>query len=364
MQRDYYAFRQAELSDRLNRLEHAAIALDKAKEKKDKEARRRAERQMEQAAQDAVAIEPHLTYLWFWARKEEAGDEEARRASGIANTIRDVWQNKLQTCAIPNAFQFIPDVSAVAHMPSLSFMLRVPFRLLKPYISKDERDFHLLDNPLRKEKVFQVPMVAATSWKGVLRAALWQLGYKEDEITVRMLGNPRGSEERQAGRLYFFTTFFDKIGLEVINPHSRETGVGERGPILMECVPGGRGTLLLLYVPFGPVAQREQERRGEVAMDLEVLSEGVQAMLTTYGFGAKTSSGFGTADDGLPGEGKLVIRTELPSLALPAGAVPQPEPKPVPIETPPVSEWPFSTLSGLRELARQVAAQLRKGDDS
>ena len=224
------------------------------------------------------------------------------------------WQTTLaKPSVLLDGFSFLPDPSAITPLPPLSFMLHIPFRLEKPYISKDDRDFYLLDNPLRREKVFQVPMVAATSWKGALRAALWQLGYKEDSaVTTRLLGSPRGSEEGQAGRLYFYPTFFDRVGLEVINPHNRKTGVGERGPILMECVPQERrGDFVLLYVPFGPVGQSEDERRAEVAQDLEMLAKGVQAMLTIYGFGAKTSSGYGAAEDGLAGAGKLLVRAKL-----------------------------------------------------
>jgi len=424
MQRDYYAVRRAELSGSLNDLEQAAEALEEAKQQRDRDARRRAESQMKQAAGKMAKIEPHLAYLWFKAHNSE-----------LDNSIRDAWQEGLAASAIPQSFHFTPDSSAVDHMPPLSFILHIPFQLQKPYISKDERDFHLFDNPLRKEKVFQTPMVAATSWKGALRAALWQLGYKEDnEATIRLLGNPRGSDEHQAGRLYFFPTFFDKIGLEVINPHSRETGVGERGPIFIEGVPrGAKGDLFLLYVPFGPLEQSEDERRAQVAQDLEVLAEGVQAMLTTYGFGAKTSSGFGTAEDQLAGKGKLAIRAKLadevaadiapPEPSPPnlprylespirlhadlrredgslkseaeyqaliesqgqkyakkdkqlydkakkwwkregkelAEATPQgPEPELAPTETPPVSEYTFRSLSELLDLAQRVADELRK----
>jgi CRISPR-associated protein Cmr2 len=152
------------------------------------------------------------------------------------------------------------------------------------------------------------------------------MNYREDhEVTVRRLGNPRGSKAGQAGRLHFFATFFDKIGLEVINPHNRQTGVGERGPILMECVPQGTpGTLLLLYVPFGAFDQAAEEQRAEVAQDLAVLAEGIQAMLTTFGFGAKTSSDFGVAEEQLNGQGKLLLRAELSSTDAPtvAQAVP------------------------------------------
>lgn len=224
-----------------------------------------------------------------------------------------------------NEFSFLPDLSCIAHLPLLSFILHIPFRLRKPYISRDERDFHLLENPLRREIVFQTPMVASTSWKGALRAALWRLGYKEDhEITIRLMGNPRESEEQQAGRLHFFSSFFDKIrleasnvhekiGLEVINPHDRKTGVGARGPILLECVPSrATGEFVLLYVSFGPTDQSETDKRNETAQDLEVLVQGIHAMLTTYGFGAKTSSGFGTVDTKLPRNGTLAIRFDLP----------------------------------------------------
>jgi CRISPR-associated protein Cmr2 len=336
MQRDYYTFRQEELSDSLHQLGQAALRLEEARAARDRQARQQAESQMKQAARNAVTSEAHLTSLWFAARKEDAekdaqqatdnvhrraAEDEAKRHAGVANAVRDAWQYDVGTepRTIPDAFRFTPEVSALAYLPSLSFMLRIPFRLQKPYISKDETDFYLLDHPVRKEKIFQVPMVAATSWKGTLRAALWQLGYTETHVVVRrLLGNPRGSDTHQAGRLYFYPTFFARMGLEVINPHSRETGIGERGPLLMECVPGGTGTLVLLYVPFGPMQQSEPHTRTEVAQDLEVLAEGVQAMLTTYGFGAKTSSGFGTTTDRLAGEGQLGLRAALPRMAAPA----------------------------------------------
>lgn len=241
------------------------------------------------------------------------------------------WQRWQRELAPPSQllyeFSFLPDLSTMPHLPVLSFALRIPFKLQKPYLSKDERVFHLLDNPLRKERVFQTPMVASTSWKGALRAALWQLGYKEGhDVTIRLLGNPRESEEGQAGRLYFYPTFFDQVGLEVINPHDRQSGIGARGPILMECVPQGKGDLFLLYVPFGLIEQSgEEQKREEVAQDLQVLAQGIQAMLITYGFGAKTSSGFGVVEDRLAGEGKLAIRAELAGETATPVAPPEPQ---------------------------------------
>ncbi|MCI0421732.1 MAG: hypothetical protein L0312_21315, partial [Acidobacteria bacterium] len=347
MERDYYAFRQAQLSSSLNELERAAAEVERAKEQKDKNARQQAEAKMKQAANKAVKIEPHLAYLWYEAS-----------ASELDNSIRDAWQKTLAASAIPEVFRAMPDSAAIAQMPPLSFLVQVPFKLQKPYLSKDERSFYLLDNSLRKEKIFQTPMVAATGWKGALRSALWQLGYKEDHKAIlRLFGNPRGSEEGQAGRLHFYATFFDKISLAVINPHSRATGVGERGPILMECVPQGTtGDLVLLYVPFGPIEQSETERRAEVAQDLEVLAEGIQAMLTIYGFGAKTSSGFGTADERLPKSGTLALRVELPGFAA------SPEPTASGIEQAQAEIAQFVARHGLQEFPRWTKKELEQSN--
>jgi CRISPR-associated protein Cmr2 len=412
MQRDHYASRQITLSDSLSKLEQAAQRLDQAKQIRDSDERRRArqdaENDLSQAANQVVQIEPHLAYLWFEAKGSE-----------LDNDIRNAWQKKLASSAIPEAFHFLPDDDAIYQMPAFSFLLRVPFYLRKPYLSKDDTTFHLLDNPVRKERIFQVPLVAPTGWKGALRAALWQLSYREDhEVTIRLLGNPRESDAGQAGRLHFFATFFDKIGLEVINPHSRQSGVGERGPILIECVPQGTtGTLLLLYVPFGSLDRRE------IAQDLEVTAQGLQAMLTTYGFGAKTSSGFGVVKEELNGEGKLLLRAALSASSPVEPQIPENvqhfldkypgedfslKPREwrekhkatnrdqntykearaafmnyqqnlqsyqqqeaarnkamadAPPSQPPVTERIFTTLSRLQEQARQVAEQLRSGGE-
>jgi CRISPR-associated protein Cmr2 len=228
------------------------------------------------------------------------------------------WRRKfVQPSDLINKFNFRPPESEFTILPRFSFLLCVPFRLEKPYISKDERDFYLLDNPLRKERIFQQPMVAASGWKGALRAALWQLDYKDEhEITVRLFGNPRASEEGRAGRLHFYSTFFDKMALEVVNPHQRQTGIGKRGPILMECVPKETaGELAMLYVPFGPIKQADDKTCVELAQDLEVVTKGIRAMLMTYGFGAKTSSGFGTVENKLAGKGRLLLRAEVPGIS-------------------------------------------------
>ncbi len=248
------------------------------------------------------------------------------------------------------ALDLLPSLPDLTLFPAGAWAVRVSFTLRKPYLSKDDQALHLLDNPVKKEWVFKAPYVAPSQWKGALRAAMmqelvaWWLGLEEKRgereyrkifirrrlQLVRLFGTEKGvllDDQRfesyldrlgdpelarwfrrvlrrycssagfVAGRLHFFPTFFDRIGLEVINPHDRETGAGARGPMLMECVPqAATGEFVLLYVPFGPFDQEEAQKCAEIAQDMEALAKGVQAMLTTYGFGAKTSSGFGVAE--------------------------------------------------------------------
>ncbi|MDW8234595.1 MAG: hypothetical protein RMJ54_17620, partial [Roseiflexaceae bacterium] len=204
----------------------------------------------------------------------------------------------------------------LTRLPRGAWAIQFPFTLRTPYISRDDQSFHLLDNPLKKEWVFKVPYVAAPGWKGALRAAMRRMrGYTEleqeaqDQQMVRLFGNVRGEEaDLTAGRLHFFPTFFDRLGLEVINPHDRVKGVGERGPILFECAPAGaQGTFTLLYVPLGA-----QVDDAEIASDLAAVAGGIRRMLVDDGFGAKTSSGFGTAEETLPGEGQLAVAAAPP----------------------------------------------------
>lgn len=293
MQYDYFAFQKQGLVDALHKLEQASEALKQAKKSKNNGSeKKQAERNLKRRAEEVVTIDPHVSYLWY----EALGND-------LKNDIRGVW--KPNSTARTEGFNFIPDISALDYLPQLSFMLRIPFKLKKPYLSKDDRAFHLLENPIKRDKVFQTPMVASTSWKGSLRATLWHMGHQEEnEEIIRLFGNARDDNKGKSGCLYFYPTFFDRSDLEVINPHDRKTGVG-KNPILIESVPSdAKGSFVLLYVPFGGVSATQ------VAEDLELVAEGVREMLTVYGFGAKTSSGFGVVED--RADGKIVIKYPLP----------------------------------------------------
>jgi CRISPR-associated protein Cmr2 len=192
----------------------------------------------------------------------------------------------------------LPDVQ-ISRLPVGSWFLRIDFILAKPYASKDDESFYVIDNPLKKEKVFRVPYVGASTWKGNLREALrLKQGWTDEDDAMRQLmGNRREAEENlRAGRLRFFPTFFDRIDLEVLNPHKRETGAGTL-PIYLEVAPiGSRGTFNLLYVPFDQLEQTDDERCNNASQLFEQIAQGLEFMLVDLGFAAKKSSGFGAAE--------------------------------------------------------------------
>lgn len=201
----------------------------------------------------------------------------------------------------------LPDALALGKDPSVVskrwMSIVVDFTLLTPWYSKDDRPFHVLDNPVRKDRVFGVPFMAAASWKGLLRWAcrmeaglLEHLekhgarmkGWNEPDWIVHLFGNERGAgEEFSRGALQIFPTWFDRIGFEVINPHSREKRAGTQ-PIVYEVVPAGtRGKLTLLYAP-SPGNHAPPET-------MPKLVQAIEDLLTVYGFSAKRTAGWGLA---------------------------------------------------------------------
>lgn len=201
----------------------------------------------------------------------------------------------------------------------------VDFELLTPWYSRDDRLFHVMDNPVRKDQVFGVPFMVASSWKGLLRWA-FRLHMKligpekeSDEVKrkqaqaweLHLFGNEKGEEKNfHQGALVFYPTWFNKIGFEVINPHHRATRAGTQ-PIYYEVVPGrtirvkkksdgteerkevegAKGTLSLLYAPWPGIKHKQEPE--EV---LPKLLEAIEVLLTTYGISAKRTVGWGTAE--------------------------------------------------------------------
>lgn len=193
-----------------------------------------------------------------------------------------------------------PDFADVI-FPKGSFWLKFDFSLARPYLSRDDVDFHICDNPVRKDKVFKIPMISSTSWKGNLRWAIRiqreLMGKSDDEVVLRLFGNEKGEEETEklhSGRLQFYPTFFNDIGMEVINPHDREKRAGKM-PIYFESAPPeAKGNFSLLYVPFDIIG--DKERLEEVEEDTKAVIDALAALMLNYGFSAKKTSGFGIID--------------------------------------------------------------------
>jgi CRISPR-associated protein Cmr2 len=227
----------------------------------------------------------------------------------IESRNRYIEEVTSKTFSISSALSVLesPDFdSAHTGWPASWLGIKVGFELLTPWYSKDDRVFHVMDNPVRKDRVFGVPYMAASSWKGLLRWACRMQaglrehlrendgkieGWRDPDWILHLFGNEKGEEEDfHQGALVFYPTWFDKIGFEVINPHSRERRAGTQ-PIYYEVVPiGTDGTLSLLYAPWP--GMKPEAKPGEI---IPKLLEAIEKLLATYGISAKRTVGWGTA---------------------------------------------------------------------
>ena len=229
----------------------------------------------------------------------------------VADALRSAWAGERLKVDLDEFRDFLksPLFDDLSCLPFGSFYIQFKFKLLSPYISRDDNPFYIVDNPIVREKVFHLPMVRPTALKGSLRHALWQLGYQNEYQQIKRLFGTANDEQQELGnngRLYFYPSFFTQTGMEVINPHDRKTRVG-KNPILIESVPiGAEATFTLLYTPLDLIGKEENETRRQVLADLKLVAEGLLALFAVYGFGAKTSSGFGVANDAVE-NGSLVL---------------------------------------------------------
>lgn len=266
----------------------------------------------------------------------------------FATPLSDWWKNNLTIPAFPHS------------LPQGSWLLLVSnFELAKDFISMDDDACYIIDNPVKKDKVFRIPFIAPSTWKGSLHWAamnacllerLAALGKAEAfegrTCLVRLFGNEKedttqayldklfdkfypstngtpaskefanlmkekgyvSKEGLRQGRLFFYPTFFDLISLNVLNPHERRTRTGTV-PIIIELVPGvkdavqgAKGNFSLLYIPFDLVNSDSERLQREAREDLKVTAEAVKAMMLTYGFSAKKSSGYGVIKSEVDGK--------------------------------------------------------------
>jgi len=213
---------------------------------------------------------------------------------------------ELENIQLPADLMLEPDFS---RLPDSSWLgIEVRFTLETPWHSKDDRPFHVLDNPVRKDRVFGVPYMSAASWKGLLRWACRMQAdlfghlkshdmkmddWKEPDWIVHLFGNEKDENERfRHGALVFYPTWFNKIGFEVINPHSRARRAG-RQPVYYEVVPAEtKGRLRLLYAPLPGAIEVDEVKPPDV---IDSLIDSIAALLEKYGISAKRTAGWGAA---------------------------------------------------------------------
>jgi CRISPR-associated protein Cmr2 len=234
-------------------------------------------------------------------RERQRERDRARELYTKGTNDKKVKTEPIEGLRLPEALELDKVPPVVSERWAL---LKVDFTLSAPWYSRDDYPFHVLDNPVRKDRVFGVPFMAAASWKGLLRWAcrmeaglLEHLnergghldGWNDPEWIVHLFGNEReDGEEFSRGSLQFFPTWFHRIGFEVINPHNRETRAG-RQPIVYEVVPAETtGRLAMLYAP-APGREPPSETMANLVRAVEVL-------LTVYGFSAKRTAGWGLAE--------------------------------------------------------------------
>lgn len=230
--------------------------------------------------------------------------ELGKKKKDILNAIK----NEIDDCC--------PNPDDLNDLPEHSILVKITFTLKKPYTSKDEGEFHIIDNricenPIVRDKFTGLPIVKPSTWKGHLRFAAERVEWEKDEkkiIIKRLFGSEPEEDETLKGRLYFFPTFFeDTAEIDVITPLKRDTRTPAKGaPIYFEVMkPGKEGKFYLLYVPY---PKGKEFKETQIKEDLKFFAEALKLMFYTYGFSAKKTSGFGVINEEL-NEGKLWLST-------------------------------------------------------
>jgi CRISPR-associated protein Cmr2 len=94
------------------------------------------------------------------------------------------------------------------------------------------------------------------------------------------------------GRAVFYPTFFNKLSLEIINPHDKKRRVGTI-PIFYEIVPeGAEGRLQVVYIPYDTVLTDTQTIIKQVKDDFDFMCNTIERT-ADQGVGAKNKLGWG-----------------------------------------------------------------------
>ncbi len=122
------------------------------------------------------------------------------------------------------------------------------------------------------------------------------VNFIKDKLSKKIEKNSTLIEfQTHKGRAIFYPTYFDRLSLEIINPHDRRKRAGTN-PIHYEVVPkGAEGIFQLIYIPFDGVLKKDEDIENEAKQDLEFLQECIKRAFNN-GIGAKTKLGWGRAN--------------------------------------------------------------------
>lgn len=212
----------AEAKSQIESLAKQEQAIEKANRRRDKESRKQAEKERDKIHQHLLKSDATIVQMYLVATREADGDSFRQAWQKWFLSARDKPLQRLKSWGLQNFYQVNWERPTVdlTRLPAFSWFLQFIFTLDRPYISKDDNPFYVIDNPIVRDKALQLPIVRSTSWKGNLYSALWQLGHdkQDDEKMQRLFGEIRGEECGRAGRLFFYPTFFTQTSLEIINP--------------------------------------------------------------------------------------------------------------------------------------------------
>ncbi|MFH1562140.1 MAG: RAMP superfamily CRISPR-associated protein [Nitrospirota bacterium] len=307
MSYDFYCQTISEYSTEVERLAGLETALKEAKNQKDKNEQDRIKKARNHIYDEFYKEHPTL----FYQHLKGTGwcDADTFRSYWLENKRKQMPDENFRVKISGFESSIIPEITPnyLSALPEYSFAIQFKFTLEKSYISKDDQEFYIIDNPVKKDWIFEVPMVSPSTWKGHLRWVM-RKNNNDDEQIVRLFGHQKEeekAEEQRRGRLIFFPTFLDMIDVEVINPHDRKTKAGT-WPIFIEVVPqNASGTFTLVYVPFD---QEESDlKRTQVTDDIKEVVEAVRKLMLEYGFSAKRTSGCGVIKKEVV-NGKILLR--------------------------------------------------------
>ncbi len=273
---------------------------------------------------------------------------------------------------LPEYFAWI-EATALEKLRLPAFLIEFYFKLATPLLTRDESGHYPIENPLRKDTALQLPVLASTSWKGLLRAAYlqcrlypvwrewkndaqnkskylhtrWQmlrlfgtekepqtdqplpdmLRPKEagfDEFLKSRFKKPEEKEEdvivpHVAAALHTFPTLFSALDVEVINPHDPVRRVGTN-PIHLEAVPAGSiGLFRLLYLQRPALLLPEENPENAGRADLQAMLQTLAMLFLEFGFSSKRTAGYGQAEETFPKvnqkQGRIVQNFSQPAAA-------------------------------------------------